>query len=176
MKGETTMKNKLLFGLAVFLILGVLLGCSNGSTDTSQGIYDGIGVWLVGETEAIDWGTADYEGQPRPTAIGFLDNNISNLPESFSVNLLEPFDFSGDDSGAWAAKDPNENWTAVPGDYYVFLVPMYWSLGVSGQGNMEWHFGAGKVSASDDSAKQLNIISNKPTLSLSDFQNWSDIP
>jgi hypothetical protein len=167
---------KAVFGLIVLLVFGLLVGCSNGTTDTTpQGIYGGIGVWLVSETNATNWGNANYEGQPTPTAIGFSDYNISNLPQSFSVNLLVPFDFSGDGSGAWAAKDPNENWTAVPGDYYVFLVPMWWFSGVYNQGNMEWHFDAGQVSASGISEAKLNITSNNPTLNLANFQNWSDL-
>jgi hypothetical protein len=169
---------KVVFGFAILVVFSLLFGCSDETTPpptTPEGIYDGIGVWLVDETNATNWGSANYEGQPTPTAIGHLSGSISALSTSFSVQLKDPYDYSESGLGWWNINSQDTNWTAASGDYYVFLVPMYWASGVSGQGNMEWHFGEGKVSASGGNESKLTITSNNPTLNLTNFQNWSDL-
>jgi hypothetical protein len=165
------MKSNVFLGCAVLLIFGVLLGCA---TTQRQGVYDGIGVWLVTETNFNAWKNANYQGQPTPTALSHIEGDFSALSANFSVQLKEPYDY-GNGKGWWNVNQQGTNWTAVSGDYYVFLIPMYWSSGVSGRGNMEWRFEAGKVSAADGNFKNLNITSTRALFSLADFQNVSEI-
>jgi hypothetical protein len=163
---------KAVFGLIVLLVFGfVFAGCA---TTQKQGIYDGIGVWLVNETNFTALKNANYQGQPTPTAMGFIDGDFSALPASFSVQLKEPHDY-GNGKGWWNVNQQDTNWTAVSGDYYVFLVPMYWSSGVRGKGNGAWSFETGKASATGGNLKKLNITSTRALFSLADFQNISEI-
>jgi hypothetical protein len=163
---------KAVFGLIVLLVFGfVFAGCA---TTQKQGVYDGIGVWLVAETNLNAWKNANYDGLPTPTALGHIEGDISVLSANFSVQLKEPYDY-GNGKGWWSFNQQDTNWTAVSGDYYVFLVPMYWSSGVSGKGNMEWNFGAGKVSATGGNLKNLNITSTRALFSLADFQNEGEV-
>jgi hypothetical protein len=159
---------KAVFGLMVLVVFGfVFAGCA---TTQSQGIYDGIGVWLVSETNFNAWN----QGQPTPTAMGWLEGDISALSANFSVLLKEPHDY-GNGKGWWNLNQQDTNWTAVSGDYYVFLVPMYWSSGVRGRGNGAWIFEKGKASAAGGNLKKLNITSTRALFSLTDFQNISEI-
>jgi hypothetical protein len=168
------MKNNVFLGCVILLIFGGLSGCSNGSTDT-PGVYDGIGVWLVTGENAAIWKGNNYDGQPTPTAIGFLDGTLSALSGTFSVNLLVPHDFDPSAGGGWAAKYPPDDWSPGAGNYHVLLVPMWWPSGVRNQGNFTWMFDEGKVSAADGNLTTLNITSENPTLNRADFQNWGDV-
>jgi hypothetical protein len=162
---------KAVFGLIVLLVFGFVFVCA---TTQTQGIYDGIGVWLVNETNFNAWKNANYQGQPTPTALGHTTGDISALSASFSVQLQEPHDY-GNGKGWWNVNQQGTNWTAVSGDYYVFLTPMYWSSGVSGKGNMSWAFETGKASAAGGNLKKLNITNTRALFSLADFQNISEI-
>jgi hypothetical protein len=169
------MKSKFFIGvIGVMLIFGfVFAGCA--TTGGGGGIYDGIGVWLVSEANMTAWKNANYKGQGTPTAIGSLSGSITELPDTFSVQLKEPYDYSGKGQGWWNENQQDENWTAVSGAYYVLLVPKYFASGVSGKGNMSWDFDTGKVSAAGGNLKTIQVSNTRQSFSLADFQNVSEI-
>jgi hypothetical protein len=168
------MKSKVFLGLAVLAVVGLLFGCSNGTTETPQGVYDGFSVWLVGETDRTNWINSGYVGQPKPTAIKYVPTEFSSLSSTFSVQLNGTHDYSESANLGWW-NESTTPWTAVSGDYYVLLVTRYWPSGVIGQGNLEWHFDEGKISGSGSAAGKINITSNNPTFNRSAFINWSDV-
>jgi hypothetical protein len=170
------MKSKVFLGLIVLALIGLLFGCSNGTTDgtTDPQYYDGFSVWLVTGAAMTDWKNAGYAEQPTPTAIKYVPTEFSALPSSFSVQLNGTHDYSESANLGWW-NESTTLWYADPGNYYVLLVTRYWPSGVIGQGNLEWHFDEGKISGSGTTAGTINITSNNPTLYLSSFINMSDV-
>jgi hypothetical protein len=156
------------FGGFWFCVCGVC-------TTPKQGIYDGIGVWLVSESNFTAWKNANNNGYPTPTAIGSLPGNIEALSAAFSVQFKEPFDYSGNGRGYWNQNQQGTNWTASSGDYYVLLMPKYFASGVSGKGNMSWDFESGKVSAADGNLKKIQVSNTRQSFSLTDFQNVREV-
>jgi hypothetical protein len=156
------------------LIFGfVFAGCA---TTRTQGVYDGIGVWLVSESNFTVWKNAANKNQfPTPTAIGSLPGNIETLSSPFSVQFKEPFDYSGNGRGWWNQNQQDTNWAAQSGDYYVLLMPKYFASGVSGRGNMEWAIESGKTSAAGGSLKKIQVSNTRQSFSLDDFQNISEV-
>jgi hypothetical protein len=172
---EGVKMRKAIFGLiGVVLVFGfVFAGCA---TTQTQGIYDGIGVWLVSESNFTAWkNAANKNGFPTPTAIGSLPGNIETLSSPFSVQFKEPFDYSGKGQGWWNENQQGTNWTAQSGDYYVLLMPKYFASGVSGKGNMSWDFESGKASAAGGNLKKIQVSNTRQSFSLDDFQNVSEI-
>jgi hypothetical protein len=164
---------KAVFVLIVLTVLGfVFAGCA---TTPKQGIYDGIGVWLISESDFTAWQNANNSGYPKPAAIGILSGSIEALSATFSVQLKEPFDYSGNGQGWWNINQQDTNWAASSGDYYVLLMPMYFASGVSGKGNMSWDFETGKVSAADGNLKKIPVSNTRQSFSLADFQNISEV-
>jgi hypothetical protein len=164
---------KAVCGLIVLLVTGfVLMGCV---TTPKEGVYDGIGVWLVSEPDFTAWKNANNNGFPTPTAIGILPGGVDALSSAFAVQFKEPFDYSGNGQGWWNVNRKDTNWTAVSGDYYVLLMPMYFASGVSGKGNMSWDFEAGKASAAGGALKTLPVSNTRQSFSLADFQNTSEV-
>jgi hypothetical protein len=170
---EGVKMRKAVFYLIVLLVLGfVFAGCA---TTPKQGIYDGIGVWLVSEPNFTAWKNANNIERPTPTAIGILPGNIEALSSNFAVQFKEPFDYSGNGQGWWNINQQDTNWTAKSGDYYVLLMPMYWFSGTSGKGDMSFDFEAGKASAADGNLKEIPVSNTRQSFSLADFQNVSEV-
>jgi hypothetical protein len=162
---------KAVFGLSVLLVLVfVLAGCDNGTNGTTGNGYDGFGVWLVTENNYNAIKAANWEGQPKPSAIAHIP---SPLGDTFTADFYDPQNFNPDSSddtidGWWNIGEANTPWTAASGDYYVLIFPykIY-------PYNFEWIWDEGKISGSGSTASKLGISANPSTFTLANFINIS---
>jgi hypothetical protein len=157
---------RVIFGLiSIMLIIGmVFMACENGSTPTTSNGYGGFGVWLISQS---DYAAYDGSKQPTPTAMGIIDT----LSTNFSVDFYNPENYNTSENPGWNINSSQTSWTAVSGDYYVLLVPMYYPSGVAGQGDFWWMFEEGKISGSGTTPSPINIIANPHTFALTNFIN-----
>jgi hypothetical protein len=159
---------KAVFGVGVLLVLGfIFAGCATGSTrSVNNELY---GVWLITASNLNVWD--DGSKQPTPAAIG-LTNTIS---APFGVVFKKVENYGDSANPAWAFKSPETAWTAVAGDYYVLIVPVYYPGGVPGQGDFEWVFDEVKISGSGAEASPISIPANKVDFTPAQFVNMSDL-
>jgi hypothetical protein len=161
---------KAVFGLIVLLVFGFVT-CDNGANGNTGGVYSGYGVWLISQTDYDAYDAYNGSKQPTPTAMGMT----STIDNEFSVNFYNPYNYNTAEDPGWAIVNPNVPWTAVSGDYYVLIVPMYFPGGVAGQGDFWWMFDEGKISGSDSTPSKKAISANDVEFYLTDFINISDI-
>jgi hypothetical protein len=166
---EGVKMKKAIFGLIVLLVLGfVVLGCDNGTNGNPEGVYSGYGVWLITQT---NYDAYDGTKQPTPTAMGV----ISTLSATFSVDFYNVQNYNTSENPGWNISSSQTSWTAVSDNYYVLIVPRYFPSGIAEDGELWWMFDEGKISGSGSTPSKLNITTNNPTFTLTDFINVSAI-
>jgi hypothetical protein len=159
---------RVIFGLiSIMLIIGmVFMGCENGTTDNgTENEYDGFGVWLITQSDYTAIENANWEGQPKPTAISY----ISSISGNFTATFYEPENFNPDSvndttDGWWNIGTAYIQLEAVSGNYYVIIFPYKIH-----PDNFEWVWDKGKISGSDSTPSTLNMTTNPFEFTPSSF-------
>jgi hypothetical protein len=177
------MKSKVFLGLSVLVVIGLLFGCSNGTTETPQGSYGGAGVWLITSTNWDDYKTAtnDFQNlgdyQPTPTALAYIES----ISDTFNANFKEPTNHNPNKAtstdGWWSFYFNSSNISVSSGSYYVVIVPM-WLPTNNWDDGFNWVFDEALiyVGSSGNSPATKNVNGNSAVpFTLTDFKDAYEV-